>query len=374
MGNIRKQKALLVVLIVVLLIFTSSLLIFKNFTGFAVKNNEKIKIGSILPLTGSAGFFGNQIRQGIDLAHNELTSIETSISYEDSGCDPKQGVSAYNKLVHVEGVEILVGDVCSSVVLSIAPLAEKDKVLLLTPGAAASEISFAGDYIFRNHVTMAQKTGLLAEFASNKYETVAIIYDSSNEAFVEGKEVFKKANEGKVVAIESFQRGDNDFKTQLTKIKAKNPEAIYIGSLSLELTILVKQIRELNIESQILSDDAGLDPAFLDSVGSLADGIIFSTADFSKESSPEFWNDFNSHFNQDPSVFSAQGYDSMKIIGSIIIETCHNGDPTCIKEELYKIKDYYGASGKTSFDSNGDALKELVLKKIVDGKFILYEE
>jgi branched-chain amino acid transport system substrate-binding protein len=339
---------------------------------------EPIKIGVILPLTGNAAAYGNQIKKGIDLALQEIKDSQINILYEDSKCDPKEGISAYNKLVNIERVKIIIGDFCSSVVLAIGPLAEQNHILLITPGAAARQISQLGDYIFRNHVTMGQKTGTLAQFASKKFRKVAIIYNSSNDAFVDGMNVFKelytKQPNNEIVAIEAFKTGDSDFRSQLSKIKNKNPEAIYIGSLASELGLIVKQIKELNINAQILTDDGVLDPQFLKNTGNLSEGIIFGTTNFDKSFAPDFWNNYLSSFKEEPTIFSAQGYDTLKIFYSIIKDKCQNGDPTCIKDELYKIKNYPGASGKTSFDENGDALKEIIIKTIKNGQFVPYEK
>jgi len=339
---------------------------------------EPIKIGAILPLTGNAAAYGNQIKKGVDLALQEIKDSKINVLYEDSKCDPKEGVSAYNKLVDIEKVKIIIGDFCSSVVLAVGPLAEQNHILLITPGAAARQISQLGDYIFRNHVTMGQKTGALAQLASKKFRRIAILYNSANDAFVDGmnvfKEVYTKQPNNEIVAIEAFKTGDTDFRSQLSKIKTKNPEAIYIGSLVSELALIVKQIKELNINAQILTDDAVLDPQFLKNTGNASKGIIFGTTKFDKSFAPDFWNNYFSSFGEEPTIFSAQGYDTLKIVYSIIKHKCLNREPTCIKDQLYKIKDYPGASGKTSFDENGDALKEIILKTIKNGQFVPYEE
>jgi branched-chain amino acid transport system substrate-binding protein len=339
-------------------------------------SKEPIKIGAILPLSGSAAAYGNQIKNGIDLAVKEINDPRIIVLYEDSKCDPKEGVTVYNKLVNVESTKIIIADFCSSVTVALIPLVQNDQVLAITPGAAAKKISGSG--IFRNHITMDQKTGLLGKFASKKFKRVAILYDQSAEAFIDAKNAFTKnylevpGNE--IVTTETFKQGDADFKTQLLKIKYFNPEAIYVGSYGKEGALIVKQIKELGIKAQILTDDWLLDPKVFSTIKDLAEGIIFGTTKFDKDSSPEFWNLYKSNFGEEPSIFSAQGYDTVKIIYSIIKEKCNNGNPQCIKNELYKVKDYPGVSGRASFNQNGDALKEVVLKIVRNGQFVPYEE
>ena len=342
------------------------------------KGEEVIKIGVILPLSGGAVTYGEQIKNGIDLALEKISESKINVIYEDSKCDPKESVSAYNKLVSIDGVKIIIGDFCSSSTLSMTPLAERDRVILITPSAAAVKISDEGDYIFRNHVIMNQKTGYLAKMASTKFKKVAIIYNSANDVFVESTNIFRdmfiSVDNNEVVSIESFKTGDTDFKTQLFKMKSKDPEAIYIGSIMSELALIVKQIKELDINVQILTDDGVLDPNFLEVTGNLSEGIIFGTTKFGKEFAPDFWSIYYDSFKKDPTIFSAQGYDTLNILYSIISNKCLTGDPLCIKDQLYKIKDYPGASGKTSFNEKGDAIKEVVLKTIKNGQFVPYEE
>ena len=344
---------------------------------------ETIKIGAILPLSGGAAAYGEQIKNGIDLALRKISEsneskVKINVIYEDSKCDPKESISAYNKLVDTDGVKIIIGTFCSSATLSITPLAERDHVILITPGAASARISDEGDYIFRNHITMKQKTGYLAKMASAKFKKAAIIYNGANDVFVESASIFRNVfisvNDNKVVSIESFKTGDIDFRTQLLKIKSKDPEVIYIGSIMPELALIVKQIRELDIDAQILTDDGVLDPNFLKVTRNLSEGIIFGTTKFSKESAPDFWNTYYNLFKENPTIFSAQGYDTLNILYSIISNKCSTGDTLCIKDQLYKIKDYQGVSGKTSFDEKGDAIKEVVLKTIKNGKFVPFKD
>jgi len=362
-----------------LLLITLSLgiLIKRGFTGKVVENDKKIKIGVILPLTGSASYFGEEAKNGIKMAIKDLEEINVEAIYEDSKCDPLEGISSYNKLVNVNGVGVIVGPFCSSVVLTLAPLAEKDKILILTPGAAAKDISDSGDYIFRNHVLMTQKTGLIGRYSSIFYRKAAIIYDSSNDAFVDGADAFQKEFNMKgneVVAIETFKNGDVDFRTQINNIKSKSPEVLYIGGFSPEALLIIRQINELKLDVQIVTDDAVIDPSFLESVEELGEGLVFSTTMFSEDSSPDFFERYSGEFGRNPSIFAAQAYDSLMIIGEIIKKECKNADSTCIKNELYKIQDYNGVAGVTSFDENGDALKPLILKTIRNRKPIPYED
>jgi branched-chain amino acid transport system substrate-binding protein len=340
---------------------------------------ETIKIGAILPLTGSAGSLGEYMRNAINLATEKANKNRPLIEvyFEDEKCDPKEAVSAYQAL-RVKGIKLIIGAGCSSSTLAIAPLAEQDRVVLITPSSAADKISEAGDYIFRNHVLASQKEGKLGEFVGEKFNTVATIYDQANDAYVSGEKAFVEQVQnkgGNVVERQAFQKGATDFRTELTKIKAKNPDAIFVGAVMPESALILKQLKELRVKYQIFTDDGpATDSKFLDAVGDLAQGIIFSGPDFKRETNSEFWDLYTNRFSKNPNVFAAQAYDCLMILADTISQKCKTGDSTCVKNAFYGIKNYVGASGLTTFDKNGDALKPIVIKTIKNGQFVPYIE
>ncbi len=145
---------------------------------------KEIKIGAILPLTGSAAPYGENAKRGIELALTEINAaggIQGSrirVLFEDSRTDPKEAVSALNKLYSTHGVRYIIGDINSSGVLAMAPIAEKNKIILLSPGASNPKISDAGEYIFRNWHSDALEGQVDAEHAYSKmnWRTAAVLY------------------------------------------------------------------------------------------------------------------------------------------------------------------------------------------------------
>lgn len=364
------QTYLIAVIIVIIII---GIVVFYN-----PASKETIKIGAILPLTGKAASIGVDIQNAINLAVEKVNSEEkiVEIIYEDEKCDPKEAVTAYKALT-LKGVRIVIGAACSSSTLAVAPLAEQEEVVLITPASAADAISQAGDFIFRNHVLVSQKEGKLGEFAAQKFHDIATIYDQANDAYVAGEKAFVEQFQnkgGSVVKRQAFQKGATDFRTELTKIKPETPEAVFVGALMPELGLIVKQMRELGIIAQILTDDTVTDQKFIDAVGDLSEGTIFSGSEFSRETNPEFWDLYTERFGKNPNIFAAQGYDCLMILANIIEQKCKTGNSTCVKDELYNVKDYLGVSGLITFDNNGDAIKPITIKIIKNGQFVLYEE
>jgi len=120
---------------------------------------EPIKIGAVLPLTGTESSWGADAKEGIELAVEEINSRggiknkKIEIIYEDGQCKPEPAVTAAQKLINVDRVSVIIGEICSSATLAIAPITETAKVVLISPGSASPKITEAGDFIFRNWIT-----------------------------------------------------------------------------------------------------------------------------------------------------------------------------------------------------------------------------
>ena len=177
--------------VIVLLTITimSGLLVFS--VGCAKNDDGEIKIGVILPLTGPGAPYGQAEREGIELAINQFNAggvvngkRKIRLIIEDSKTEPASGVSAINKLIQLDKVKVVIGDLASSVTLAMAPIAESHKVLLITPGASNPKISDAGDYIFRLYPSDDYQGKLLAKWASTKgINQVGIIHINNDFGF-----------------------------------------------------------------------------------------------------------------------------------------------------------------------------------------------
>lgn len=348
--------------------------------------SEEIKIGAIFPLTGEGAKYGEDAKLGIDLAVEEINAAggikgkKIQVVYEDSQAAPSQGVAAIQKLITVDKVPVIIGAMASSVTLAIAPIAEENKVVLLSPASSAATITEAGDYIFRNEFSDAYGGKAQAELTWDELgiRDVAILY-VNNDYGVGVADTFKKTFEslgGNITAVEVFEQGATDFRTQLTKIKDSNPEAIFLIGYK-ETILILKQAKELGIETQILSTPMFEDPEILEKVGDLAEGVIYIYyGGFDPKSEEEqikvFVSSFNEKYGREPGYYTALSYDATKIISVAIEKGGFNSEG--IKSALYDIKDYPGLTGSTSFDENGDVIKPVTLKTVKDGKFVEYKQ
>ncbi len=344
------------------------------------KKEKEIKIGAILPLTGDAALYGEICKTGMDLAVEEINSkgglkgSKISIVYEDSQADPKLAVGATNKLITVDKVNAIVGAMGSSEVMAIAPILNEKRVVLISPAATSHEITQAGDYIFRTIVSDVYDGIAMARFAyHNKgIKTVGVFYMTEvgpqgvAEAFIDE---FKKLG-GTILNVEKCSRGEKDFRTPISRIDKKNPDAIYFALYPRESELFVRQIRELGVNRFLMTHQLIDDPEVLDKLGKAADGIIFTTPKLTPETGgigvKLFYEKYRKKYEKEPQQFASNSYDAVMLLTNAM-ET-YGFDSESIKTGLYEVKDYKGASGLLSIDENGDVQQKMLIMQIKDTK------
>ncbi len=364
--------------LIILSIIIASLMVFSF--GCAKKEEKEIKIGAVLPLTGSAAVWGENSKMGLEIALEEANAAggvkgkKVNLIIEDSQSDPAKAVSALQKLISTDNVPVVIGDIASSSVLAMAPIAEKAKVVLLSPGASNPDISKAGEFIFRNWQSDALEGEIDAKFVFENlgHKNVAVLY--VNNAYGTGlKTVFEDSFQksgGKILASESFEQGATDMRSQLNKIRNLKLDAIYMPGYPPEMALLLRQAKEMGIKIPFLSVQAFDDLKILQTAKDAAEGVIFSVPKPPDPSNPvvkNFIDKYKQKFSRDPGVTSDTGYDALKII----VWAMNQGGTSAeeVRRQLLMLKDFPGAAGLTTFDKNGDVIKPFIFKKVKGGKF-----
>ncbi len=340
-------------------------------------DSEKTKIGVILPLSGNRASFGQSSKSGIDLALNELKESNGNYiaQFEDSKGEAKTAVSAANKLIST-GSEIIIGPISSSEVLSITPITEKNNVVLFTPGASSPKISDAGPHTFRNVPSDIYEGSLMADFAYDSLgiRTISILYNNSEYGSGVKLAFSKRFTElGGKVHTESFPDGANDFRTQLTKIKSYNTDALYFVGY-LELGNMVKQASELGINQTYLTTAVFEDESILKAAGNAAEGIIFTSITFDVDNpnkrAKEFVSNYKEKYDKMPDGYAAVAYDAVYLIHDALQIQSEKNIP--LNKALLEIKNFDGLLGTLNFDVNGDVKLPIKLKTVRNNSFINY--
>ncbi len=343
------------------------ILIVVSVTGKDQTNNGPIRIGFIGPLSGDGASFGETDKGAVEMAVEGVNSKGgingrlVEIIYEDGKCNGKDSVSAMSKLVNVDKVGIVLGGGCSSETLAIAPLAEKNKVILFSAFSSNPSITSAGDYIFRNSPSDTDVGKLDAGTIIKKgYKKVAIL--SENNDYAQGvRNVMVKefaVSSSTVVFDEVFPVGTTDFRDYVIKVKLSNPDVIYInpGSSGKPGAFFVKQLRESGSKLSIHGNFAlGSPDSFEIAVGYL-DGVIISDSiqpgDKLVALSKLYEDKYGKKVANDFLVGAS--YDRANIIIEAIKAV--GTDPSKVKDYLYSLPNFDGILGNYHFDNNGDVV------------------
>ncbi len=378
---INRMKKLLLKISEYKLVFISIAFLVFFSVGCVKKDEKEIKIGAILPLTGDAAQWGIPPMKGAQLAVEEINSRggvngkKILLKIEDDRCDPKDGVSAFKKLTMDKELKIILGAVCSSVTLAVAPIAENNKILLISPASTNPTITVAGDYIFRVIPSDDLRGKIFAEYLYNdaKIKNVAIL-DINNDGGVGSRNSFLKCFTelgGKIVIDESYEQGTKDVRSQLSKIKNSDVDAVLVISYPSDTILTLKQTKELKLQKPLyFLTEAVEDPNVLKESGNTSEGIVYILpAEPEGMQVSEFKKSYRAKYDTKPELFAAEAYDIINLIANAIsLQDIDFVSTENIRDYLYNMKNYQGASGIITFDHNGDVLKPMAIKKIINGQ------
>ncbi len=379
----KTTKIIIAVIVVVVLVAIGYSI--KNKSGNAA-SNEPIKIGFIGPLTGDAATYGVDEKDATNLAVGEIDNAggingrSLEVVYEDGKCDGKDASTAAQKLINIDKVKIILGGLCSGETLSIAPIAEQNNVIVFSAFSSSPDITKAGDYIFRNSPSDLDVAKGYAQFIVNKtgYKNISII--SENTDYAGGvRKVFKEEINrlgGKIVSDEVFKQGERDFRTNITRVKSSNPEAIFINPQSgITGGLALKQIKDLGVKTPVFSVFTFGGKDAMEAAGPAVEGLIyFDVVGLTTGKGKTFADKFTARFGKigGNDFDTGARYDSVYIIANAL-RKCSEGTD-CIKNYLYNMDWYDGTIGHYKFDSNGDVvgIEPLTPKVIKNGKSELY--
>jgi branched-chain amino acid transport system substrate-binding protein len=342
-----------------------------------------IKIGEFASLTGKEAAFGQSSHKGTALAIEAINAAggllgkQVEFIYEDNRSTPGESATIAKKLITRDKVVALLGEVASGRSLEAAPIAQSNKVPMISPSSTNPKVTETGDYIFRVCFTDPFQGKLLAEFAKRtlKAQKVAIFSDVSAPYSVGLAQYFKApfvANGGQVSAEQKYTGGDKDFKAQLTAIKATAPDAIFVPGYYTDAGLIVAQARQLGIKAPLFGGDGWEAPELIQIAGSALEGTYYSTH-FSAENQDAnvqgFVAAYRAKYNgESPDAMAALGYDSAMVLADAI-KRAGTTESVKLRAAIAATKDYDGLTGKTTLDAERNATKSAVIITVKDNKF-----
>ncbi len=247
---------------------------------------QTLKFGLAMPLTGSQSSYGKDQIKAAEWAVEDINAKggvngkKLEMIVRDTQADPTIGINAVNKLINVDKVPVFV-TAWSAVVKAVAPVANREKVLELSIGANAPEISKLGDYVYTAFPLADVDVTALANYTAKelKHKKVAILY-ANNDSGVEAAKVYKAVFEktgGQIVAYETYDPKATDFTGMLLKVKTSNPEFIHLHGLVADMPIVIAQMRQLGITARVSTYAGGYNPQMVEKAGKGAEGLIVTS-------------------------------------------------------------------------------------------------
>lgn len=352
----------------------------------------EIKIGANWELTGGQATFGQSSLNGAKLALKEINAAggvlgkKINLVAADNKSEPSESTNAITKLITQDKVVAVLGAVTSSNTLAASPVAHANKVPFLSNTATNPRVTVENgkvkEFAFRACFIDPFQGTVMANFASKslKVKTAAMLVDQSSD-YAKGlaqffEESFVKSG-GKIVAKEAYLQKDKDFKSTLTKIRATNPETIFVPGYYEEAGMIVKQARELGYNGPMIGGDGWDSPKLIEIAGKDAlKNTYFSNHYAADDKDPaviKFVESYKKEYNQTPDALAALGYDATLMLVDAI-KRAGSAEPQKIRDALAKTKDLKVVSGIITLDANHNPVKSAVVIEVKDGKFVFKEK
>lgn len=296
-----------------------------------------VKIGVINSVTGPEAPIGENLTNGIKLAQEDLRKkgIAVELVWEDDTGKPAIAMSAMEKLATRNGVAGVVGPYTSACSNAVAKIAERYKVPLLVPAAAKEEITRQGyKWVYRLNAPANVYASVLIDsvLAQGKPKSIALIYENTDFGMSTSKTAKEYATRKgiRVVADESYQKGSPDYRSTLTKIKARNPDLVFMVSYVADAILLMRQAREIGLQPKaFLGGGAGFTTAEFAREKDISNYVLSSTQwtdDVSWPGAADFARRFKAKFGKEPTYHAACAYAAMVIMAETATRSAGNRD------------------------------------------------
>ena len=339
--------------------------------------SDEISIGVVLPLTGHLAAAGQLMKQGYDLALDEINMAQPGNTrfkfiFEDSTSTPEGAVEDFNKLIHQDGVSVIIGPASSSATKAAFPVARDNQIVAISSTSGARGLGAISDFVFRIPLTtdVLAPRGVTTTHKKLGYQRVATLYDENDEFSTDRDAALQEAftaNGIDVLITKTFQSGDIDFTAQLTQIKESNPDAVFVSALPPEKPGILIQAHDLGISAPIIV--SSLTDVEVQAAGAAAEGAITFIGWLPTDDTPgnqTFVQNYNDAFGMDPNAFATASYATVYILAEAI-KNAPSTDSTAIRNALANIKDFDTVFGKFSFNADGDAVYEPKVLIVRDG-------
>lgn len=369
------RKALAMLLAVVALTLTATAGC-KDKDGDQTPANE-IKIGVFLSTSGDNADFGITTRNGIELAVEEINAKggvngkKLVLVSKDTNSRAEQAQTVAKELATQDKVAVAIGSVESGHSGRAAPVFQEAGIPMVSPSSTNPSVTKAGDCIFRVCFIDDFQGAACGAFAYRdlEFRKAAIIFDQGDDYSKGLADFFRKSFTelgGTIVAEAAFGAKTSDFKDQVTKIAAANPDVIFAPVYYSSIGLIARDFRKQGVRAPLLGGDGWESPQLIPLAGDSLEGCYFGYHYDPEDSDPKVQNylkAYKAKFGTEPNSLSALGYDAVYTVVKAI-ELGGGDTPAQIKDGLTKVKDFHGVTGTFTIDGQRNARKPITMLKI----------
>ena len=356
-------------------------------SGSSEGGDNVLKLGGIGPTTGPAALYGNAVKNGAQLAVDEINAanpdgLQLSWDMQDDEHDPEKSVNAYNKLVD-DGMQILIGSVTSTPGAAVAAEADTNRTFALTPSASAPDVTEGHDNVFQLCFSDPNQGIASAQYVKDNFKDakVGVIYNNSDNYSSGIFNKFKAEYGGDIEETTFTTDSATNFDAQLTTLKNANVDLVFLPIYYTEASLILDAAKKMDYAPKFFGCD-GMD-GILDIEGfdtSLAEGLMLLTpyTPYSEdEKSKAFTEAYQAAYNETPIQFAADAYDCVYTIYDAFSKT--GLDASASMDEICEamigvFTGDFTASGVTAetmkWNANGEVEKTPKVCEIKDGKYV----
>jgi len=340
-----------------------------------------VKIGAVTCLTGALSTFGVSSVQGAKLAVEEINSnggvlgAPVELIVEDNGSKAGEAATIARKFISQDKVAAILGDLTSSATMEAAPLAQAAKIPILTPSATNVAITQIGDYVFRSCFIDPFTGKVMARFALDHLgaKRAILLTDIKQDYSVgvsDALRLYFTENGGQIIGSISYSSGDTDFRTQLTEVRSRHPDVIFLPAYYTEAALILRQARQLGINTPFVGGEGWDSPALVRVAGKSADGNYYTNHFSASDPSDRvkaFVEKYRAKYHSTPDALAALWYDGARLL-FLAVKKAGSSDCAKIRDALASTRDFDGVTGIISIDQNRNASKPGVILTIQDGE------
>ncbi len=357
----------------------------KSETGGGGGNGGEILVGEYGSLTGSEATFGQSTHNGIMMAMDEVNAAggvngkRIKVLTEDDQSKAEEAANAVTKLISQNSVVSVLGEVASSNSLAAAPICQSNKVPMITPSSTNPAVTEKGDYIFRLCFLDSYQGESTANYVTKQLgvKTAAILVDVKSDYSTGLANFFKQQfikNGGKIVAEQSYAKGDNDFRSQLTRVRAANPQIIFVPGYYNDIGQIAIQARDLGMKQPLVGGDGWESPKLVEIGGKALEGCYYSNHYFPGDPSSivqTFVQKYKDRYGQTPDALAALAYDTARVLADSMKRAGKIEGPA-IRDAIAATEGFGGVTGTITLGPDRNPVgKKLVIVEIKNGQLTL---